>query len=398
MPAYLSPGVYVEEVPSGSAPIAGVSTSVAAFIGVVPDTVDMPPRADVPGAKYMVAPVAVPQLVTHWSEFTRKFGAAPGDAAGVTESNVLARAVRGFFDNGGSRCFVARLTSAAAPADKDPDQVDAALAAFAAIDEISLVAAPLLCDDAVRVKAIQERLLAHCERLGDRVAILDSPREITGDLTASNILKLRSSDYGAYYFPWIDVRGDGAWAPPSGHIAGVYARVDATRGVHKAPANEAIRGSFGVRYRVSKELHDGLNPAGINVIRPFGSTVKIWGARTLADRGQAAQKDFIYINVRRLFAFLRESLQEGTSWVVFEPNTPDLWARITRNVRAFLGTVWQSGALFGATAEEAFVVKCDAENNPAELRALGQVVIEIGVAVTRPAEFVIFRLTQKAGG
>jgi len=398
MPAYLSPGVYVEEVPSGSAPIAGVSTSVAAFIGVVPDNVEMPPRADAPGAKYTVAPAGVPQLVTNWSEFTHKFGAAPTDAQGVTETNVLARAVRGFFDNGGSRCWVARVASAAAPADKDPDLIDASLAAFAAIDEISLVAAPLLSDDGVRVKAIQERLLAHCEKLGDRVAILDSPREITGDLTASNILKLRNSDYGAYYFPWIDVRGDGAYAPPSGHIAGVYARVDATRGVHKAPANEAIRGAFGVRYRVSKELHDGLNPVGINVIRPFGNTVKIWGARTLADKNQAAQKDFVYVNVRRLFAFLRESLQDGTGWVVFEPNTPDLWARITRNVRAFLTTVWQSGALFGTTADEAFVVKCDAENNPPELRDLGQVVIEIGVAVTKPAEFVIFRLTQKAGG
>ena len=399
MPAYLSPGVYVEEVPSGSAPIAGVSTSVAGFIGVVPDNVEMPQRADgAPGARHTVAPAGVPQLVTNWSEFTRKFGAAPSDAAGVTEANVLAHAVRGFFNNGGSRAWVARVTTVAAPADKDPDLIDAALAAFAAIDEISLVAAPLLSDDAVRVKAIQERLLTHAEQLGDRVAILDAPRDITGDLTAGNILKLRNSDYGAYYFPWIDVRGDGAYAPPSGHVAGVYARVDATRGVHKAPANEAIRGALGVRYRVSKELHDGLNPVGINVIRPFGNTVKIWGARTLADKGQAAQKDFVYINVRRLFAFLRESLQEGTGWVVFEPNTPDLWARVTRNVRAFLTTVWHSGALFGTTEDEAFVVKCDAENNPPELRALGQVVIEIGVAVTKPAEFVIFRLTQKAGG
>ena len=397
MPAYLSPGVYVEEVPSGSAPIAGVSTSVAAFIGVVPDDVEMPQRADVPGAKYTVAPAGVSQLVTNWSEFTRKFGAAPGDAAGVTEANVLARAVRGFFDNGGSRCWVARVAGTAAPADNEPDMIEASLAAFAAIDEISLLAAPLLGADAVRLKAIQERLLAHCEQLGDRVAILDAPREITGDLTAGNILKLRSSDYGAYYFPWIDVRGDGAWAPPSGHIAGVYARVDATRGVHKAPANEAIRGAFGVRYRVSKELHDGLNPAGINVIRPFGNTVKIWGARTLADKNQAAQKDYVYINVRRLFAFLRESLQEGTGWVVFEPNDEPLWSSIRLNVGAFMHSLFRQGAFQGKTAREAYEVKCDKETTTQDDINRGIVNIVVRFAPLKPAEFVVIKIQQMAG-
>jgi hypothetical protein len=390
--------VYVEEVPSGSTPIAGVSTSVAGFIGVVPDNVAMPARADAPGMSYTVAPAGVAQLVTNWSEFTRKFGNAPGDAAPITDLNVLAHAVRGFFANGGSRCWVTRIAALAAPAGDQPDPLDEALLGFEAIDEISLVAAPVLGGDATRVKGLQEKLLTHCEKLADRVAVLDAPRDISGDLSAANILKVRASDYGAYYFPWIDVRGDGAFVPPSGHIAGVIARVDAQRGVHKAPANEAIRGAFGVRYRVSKELHDGLNPAGVNVLRPFGETIKIWGARTLADKNQAQQKDFVYLNVRRLFCFLRESLQEGTGWVVFEPNTPDLWARLARNVRAFLTGVWHSGALFGATEAEAFVVKCDAENNPPELRALGQVVIEVGVAVSRPAEFVVFRLTQKAGG
>ena len=393
MPMYLSPGVYVEEVPSGNAPIAGVSTSTAGFIGVVPDDVAMPGLPD--GSKYKLTAAGAAQLVTSWAEFTRRFGAAGLGA--VAGDNALAHAVRGFFANGGSRCWIVRLSSWTAPQD-GPDPVAAALEELESIDEIALVAAPMVDVPPERAKVIQEALLAHCEKQQDRFAILDGPRDVDGTPTAAKILKVRSSDYGALYFPWIDVTGAGGFAPPSGHVAGVFARVDAERGVHKAPANEGIRGAFAVRHRISKAVHDELNPAGVNVIRPFGNTVKIWGARTLADKNDARQKEFTYVNVRRLFCFLRESIQDGSGWVVFEPNTPDLWARVTRNIRAFLTQVWESGALFGASADEAFFVKCDAETNPPELRDLGQVVTEIGVAVTKPAEFVIFRLSQRAGG
>jgi phage tail sheath protein FI len=137
-----------------------------------------------------------------------------------------------------------------------------------------------------------------------------------------------------------------------------------------------------------------LNPSGINVIRQFNGNITVWGARTLADNAHAEWK---YINVRRLFLFLRESIEEGTQWVVFEPNDPGLWTKITRNVTAFLTNVWRAGALFGGTPEQAFYVKCDAETNPPEVRDLGQVVTEIGVAVVKPAEFVIFRISQWAG-
>ena len=389
---YLSPGVYVEEVPSGNAPIAGVSTSTAGFIGVVPDDVAMPALPT--GEKYRLAAAGAAQLVTSWAEFTRKFGTQ--DLGAVSGANALAHAVRGFFANGGSRCWVARLTSWTSPGNDDP--VDAVLRELESIDEISLVAAPMVDVPADRAKVIQEAVLAHCEKQQDRVAILDGPRDVEGDVTSAKLLKTRASDYGALYFPWIDVTGGGGFAPPSGHVAGMFARVDAERGVHKAPANEALRGAYGVRYRIGKAVHDELNPAGVNVLRPFGNTVKVWGARTLADPQSAQQKEFTYINVRRLFCFLRESIEEGTGWVVFEPNTPELWARITRNVRAFLTRAWESGALFGKTPEEAFTVKCDADNNPPEVRALGQVVTEIGVAVTRPAEFVVFRLSQRIGG
>jgi phage tail sheath protein FI len=236
----------------------------------------------------------------------------------------------------------------------------------------------------------------------DRFAIFDSDKDIAGDLTAANIKPPPNSDYAAFYFPWIQVSdpskkitdptSDGlAWMPPSGHMAGIYARTDTNRGVHKAPANEVVRGALDLRYKISKAQQDGLNPQGINCIRELNGNIRVWGARTI---GGDANGEWRYINVRRVFLYLRESIDEGTQWAVFEPNDQNLWAKITRNVTAFLTTVWRSGALFGATAAEAFYVKCDAETNPPELREIGQVVTEIGVAVVRPAEFVIFRISQ----
>ena len=182
--------------------------------------------------------------------------------------------------------------------------------------------------------------------------------------------------------------------PPSGHVAGIYARVDTNRGVHKAPANEVVLGALGLKYNVSKATQDGLNPDGINCIRELNGNIRVWGARTI---GGDANGEWRYVNVRRLFLFLRESIDEGTQWVVFEPNTPDLWSKITRNITAFLTNVWRAGALFGNTPQEAFYVKCDAETNPPEVRDAGQVVTEIGVAVVKPAEFVIFKISQWAG-
>ncbi|MEZ4384628.1 MAG: phage tail sheath subtilisin-like domain-containing protein [Nannocystaceae bacterium] len=384
MPSYLSPGVYVEEVPSGSAPIAGVGTSTAGFIGVVPDDASMPSLPD--GSAYTIAAAGEPVLCTNFAEFTRSFGEVDNRASATS---ALGHAVRGFFLNGGTRCWVVRTPSAAAGESSDP--IDDALDAFAGIDEIALVAAPILPVegvDATRIKAIQEKILTHCENLGDRFAILDGA-ETVETLTSVAINNLRESTYGALYFPWIDVSGDGDYVPPSGHVAGIYARVDAQRGVHKAPANEVVKGAMGLRYRISKAIQDDLNPNGVNALRTFGNSIKVWGARTLKKNDE-----FTYINIRRLFAYIRESIDEGLQWAVFEPNDSDLWAKVTRNVSAFLTNVWSSGALFGNTPEQAFFVKCDEENNPPEVRDLGQVVTEIGVAVTKPAEFVIFRISQ----
>jgi phage tail sheath protein FI len=200
------------------------------------------------------------------------------------------------------------------------------------------------------------------------------------------------SKYGAMYYPWIKVAG--ATVPPSGFVAGVYARVDGERGVHKAPANEVIRGVIGLESNVSRNEQDFLNPIGVNCIRSFpGRGIRIWGARTLSSDGQ-----WRYINVRRLFSNVEESILQGTQWIVFEPNDQVLWRQIRRDVGAYLNVVWRSGALFGVTPEEAFYVKCDAETNPKELRDLGYCIVEVGMAPVKPAEFVVFRVSQKSDG
>jgi len=406
MPQYLSPGVYVEEVKSSIQPIAGVGTSTAGFVGAVADGVAMPAipsrfRTNVNGElvndanevldpgeapvplRYTVAPAGEPQLVTSWESFKNMFG-------DIQAGNlVLAHAVYGFFNNGGTRCWITRAATLTADAAGD------ALDGFAAIDEIALVAVPGALD-----AATQQAVVDHCERVGDRFAILDGQRIVSPSSWTADAIQgtVNNSNYAALYFPWIQVydpvSNGSIVVPPSGHVAGIYARVDTERGVHKAPANVGVRGALGVESRLGKSDQDGLNPAGINVIRDINGAVTVWGARTL---GGDANGEWKYVNVRRLFLYLRESIDEGTQWVVFEPNTPALWSKISRNVTAFLTNVWRSGALFGATPAEAFYVRCDASTNPPEVRDAGQVITEIGVAVVRPAEFVIFRISQWGG-
>lgn len=249
------------------------------------------------------------------------------------------------------------------------------------------------------VKAVQALIIAHCERMGDRVAILDAPP----NMNPQQINKWRmdiagyDSSYATLYYPWIQVMDPATntskLIPPCGHMAGVWARNDNTRGVHKAPANEVVAGATGLYYNVTKGEHDVLNPNGINVIRAFpGRGIRVWGARTLT-----SNPSWRYLNVRRLFNYVEKSIERGTQWVVFEPNEPMLWGRITRDVGAFLSTVWAQGALFGTTPDQAFYVKCDAELNPSATRDLGQLFIEIGMCPVKPAEFVIFRISQWAG-
>ena len=272
-----------------------------------------------------------------------------------------------------------------------------------AIDDITMVVVPDLVStvpgqnlDLNTVKAVQTAIIAHCERLGDRVAILDVPPNLNPQQVKSWRMEVTGFDssYAALYYPWVEVSdpvsNQPTLVPPSGHVAGIWARNDNTRGVHKAPANEVVRGATGLAYNCTKGEQDVLNPNGINCIRAFpGMGIRVWGARTLS-----SNPSWRYINVRRLFNFVEKSIERGTQWVVFEPNEPRLWGKVRRDANAFLTTVWRDGALFGLSPAEAFYVKCDAEINPPESRDLGRLVIEIGLAPVKPAEFVIFRISQ----
>ena len=391
MPVYLSPGVYVEEVPT-TPPISGVGTSTAGFVGKVDLGVTMPfkpgkpldPANPVPADRFKVVDTNDPQIITSFEQFKNKFG--DFQAGNIT----LAHAVFGFFNNGGTRCYVSGILDIT-----DVVQVGAALKKFEAIDEIAIVAVPGALEADEQLKVIE-----HCENMKDRFAILDG--QVTTTIDVPSIQgTVRDSDYAAMYFPRIQVSdpltGGIVAVATSGHMAGIYARVDSERGVHKAPANEVVRGALGLEYSVSKNEQGGLNPLGINVIRNLNGATRVWGARTLGGDTNQANAKVKYINVRRRLLFLEESIDEGTQFVVFEPNNPALWQKITRTVTAFLTNVWRDGALFGLTPEEAFYVKCDETTNPPEVRDLGQVITEIGVAIVKPAEFVIFRISQLSG-
>ncbi len=251
-----------------------------------------------------------------------------------------------------------------------------------------------------RVKMVQEAMITHCELMRYRFAILDTPPGLNAQQAKEwrNYVNFDTS-YAAMYYPWIqiaDLSGSGSttkMVPPSGHVVGIYNRTDSERGVHKAPANEIVRGALDLELKLSRGEQDTLNPIGVNCIRTFpGRGIRVWGARTLSSDGS-----WRYINVRRLFIVVEASIDIGMQWVVFEPNDQQLWARVRRDVRAFLTNIWSSGALFGLAASEAFYVKCDEELNPPEVRDLGQLIIEIGICPVKPAEFVIFRISQWAG-
>jgi phage tail sheath protein FI len=272
------------------------------------------------------------------------------------------------------------------------------------IDDVTMIVAPDLMTayqagelDMKGVQAVQQALIDYCELIRYCFAILDAPPGMMPQEVKEWRMQVNyDSTRAALYYPWLEIgdmtggNGRTRLVPPSGHMAGVYARVDNTRGVHKAPANEIVRTVLGLEVNVTKGEHDLLNPIGVNVIRSFpGRGIRIWGARTLS-----SDASWRYIPVRRLFNMIEESIERGTQWVVFEPNDPFLWGRVKRDVSAFLKVIWRTGALFGATPDQAFYVKCDAETNPPELRDLGQMVVEIGIAPVKPAEFVIFRIGQ----
>ena len=281
------------------------------------------------------------------------------------------------------------------------------LGGLEAIDGVRLVVCPDVMagydgssEAAERIKMVQEAMITHCERMKYRFAVLDTPpgQDAQQAQEWRNYLNFDSS-YAALYYPWIeiaDLSGSGntsKMVPPSGHMVGIYNRTDSDRGVHKAPANEVVMGAINLETNLSRSEQDTLNPIGVNCIRAFpGRGIRVWGGRTLSSDGA-----WRYINVRRLFILVEASMDSGLQWVVFEPNDSALWAKVRRDVTSFLRVIWRGGALFGTTPEQAFYVKCDEELNPREVRDLGQLIIEVGLAPVKPAEFVIFRITQWAG-
>lgn len=504
MPEYHAPGVYVEEVERGPKPIEGVSTSTAGFLGETERG-----RTDA-------------RLVTSFPDFRRKYG-------GFVEDRYLAYAVEGFFNNGGGRCYVGRVTAATdvatatlldaedenvlevtavgpgswggnvavivedatlfkqdenqlfkltvqywtemedAPDDAtdaeivalqdDPDHVKVydnlspnesssdyyetrindisdyitvgrkgpgrpvnetslltvsdddgtvtvdhykgvdtpgertGLAAFEAIDGISIVCAP---DQAIpALSDLTEELITHCENLTDRFAVIQA-KQNAGPI--GSLVPPHDSSYAAFYYPWIRIRdpvtNNPKLVPAGGHITGIYARSDVRKGVHKAPANEVVRGAQELQLSITKEEQAVLNPKGVNCIRSFpGRGIRLWGARTMS-----SDPEWKYVNVRRLFIYLRGSIDRGTQWVVFENNDERLWARVRQTITNFLTRVWEDGALMGTTPEEAFFVKCDRSTMTQDDIDNGRLICEIGVAPVKPAEFVIFRISQSTGG
>jgi phage tail sheath protein FI len=262
------------------------------------------------------------------------------------------------------------------------------LAAFEDIDEIAIIAIP----DEHRITNLTGEVIDHCERLRDRFAVT-SVNQGTTDI--ANLRPPRDTRYAGIYYPWIRIidplSGAPKLIPPTGHVMGIFARSDTERGVHKAPANEVVRGAIEVEFLVAKGEQDLLNPRGVNVIRVFpGRGIRVWGARTMSSDGA-----WKYVNVRRLFLFLEESIDEGTQYAVFEPNDVSLWERLRGSVTAFLTTQWRAGMLQGRTPDEAFFVKIGlGETMTQDDIDNGRVIMLIGVAPVKPAEFVIFRITQ----
>lgn len=286
------------------------------------------------------------------------------------------------------------------------------------IDEITILACPDLMRayeanlmDIDQVHGIMELMVSLCEGAADgdvpnppnRMVILDPPPDRVKPQDVNRWLTeefSRRSQFAALYYPWIMVpnprnNGKPIAVPPCGHMAGIWSRTDETRGVYKAPANETPRGVIGLTYDCNFREQELLNPIGINCIRPFPNRgIRVWGARTLVEPDIT---EWRYISVRRLISYIEKSIELGTQWVVFEPNDRDLWERVKRTINNYLTRLWREGALYGASPSEAFYVKCDEDINTPETMMLGRLYVEVGVAPVRPAEFVIFRVSQWTG-
>jgi phage tail sheath protein FI len=368
MSEFLAPGVYVEEISFKAHSIEGVPTSTAAFIGPTRTT---PPTTD----------CAARQPLTSFLDFERQYGGLDDlQTADGSACNYVAHAARVFFDNGGQRLYIGHVA-----ADALADEYAAALQALPE-SGISVIAAPGYSSRPATAE-IQQALIEHVsqpERC--RFAVLDAPPASTID----EVLAARSSidsSYAAMYYPWVTT-ADAVQLPPSGFVCGILARTDTARGVWKAPANESVIGAVDLQTAIDTYDQERLSAQGINSIRSFPSRgILLWGARTTSSDSQ-----WKYVNVRRYFIYLEQSICSGLQWVVFEPNGEPLWATVRQTITSFLLDNWRNGALMGSKPEEAFFVRCDSSTMTQNDIDNGRLIAEIGIAPVRPAEFVILRI------
>lgn len=351
-------------------------------------------------------------MLTGWEEFSQCVGE-------VSDRGNLDYAIRGFFENGGQRCLVASLPEAAEDKAETLKLLLKEEGALDGLEEPDLVCVPDLVGEWIhkspeKVQELQLDLLEYCRRMGDRFAILDSGpgHKINSVISPSARLQYEQEHAlladqrlllnGAMYFPWLHVkplprqRGKGGMiaVPPCGHIAGIYARTDAAHGIHKAPANEVAEGVLDLERHVTDQEHQRLNEVGVNCLRSFpGRGIRVMGARTLS-----GQRDWRYVNIRRLFLNLVRCCERGFADLVFEVYGPGLWVQIRERMEAYCLQLFEQGALKGRNRKEAFFVKCDAEINTLEVRGAGEVICEVGLAAVMPAEFVIVRISQSAAG
>jgi phage tail sheath protein FI len=353
-------GIYVEGTRLGAKPIEGASTSTAAFIGAAKG-----------------GPVLTPTLVTSWSDFVSKFGGLASNPR-----MYLGYAVDSFFKNQGKRAYIVRVASEGTDYPKG-------ISCLEKVDGVNVLAIP-----GQTSKSVQQALVDHCQKF-NRFAILDSGPNVDSSAVIAQKNSISSTKgYAAFYYPWVKVYDpdlrDYVLIPPSGAIAGVYARTDIERGVHKAPANVAVTGMADMERNLTDTEQESLNLQGINVIRSLpGRGMLVWGARTVA-----SDPTWKYVNVRRLFIHLEESISKGTRWVVFEPNNEKLWASVKQAITDFLIQEWKGGALLGRTQEEAFFVRCDRTTMTQNDLDNGRFVVIVGVAPIKPAELMAFRVGQ----
>ena len=380
---HTTPGVYLEEL--FPAPSLELITGVPAFLGVtkVKDAEKKEKEED----------ANQPKLLKLWPQFEQFF-------VQPSSGSYLAHAVRGFFENGGRLCYVVPLQNA------EQEALKPGLAAIESLDTIDLVCAPDIMRQSSESEQVemQKLVLEHCHKMGDRFAILDSlpnKQEITKQREGLQ------SNNGALYFPWIKVLDPATptpkliEVPPCGHIAGIYAQSDRTYGFPQTPANYPLEGVLDLSVSLSSDEQNALNPKNnsneppsINCLRVFkGRGIRIWGGRTLSQN-----PDWQYINVRRLFLTVLRWIERNLEDVVFEPNDFKLWVRIERELTTYLESLLRKGALQGRTPQEAFYIKCDSETNPPEMRDIGTVVTEIGLAPTKPNEFIVVRLIHGTAG